>query len=290
MSVHGKAAASGEREAFQRSAGRDNNTKEVAREKEERPQASASVKTWHVVALSGGKDSTALALRLAEIEPREYLYVCTPAGDEPDEMWEWWKQLGVILGSQVKPIVETNLKECIARNKMLPNFRARFCTRQIKIEPYRRFLKRLCADGKVISYVGLRADEEGRAGGAYDDIEGVESRFPFREWGWTLGNVLGYLMQRDIVVPERTGCRRCYHQRIGEWWRLWANDRETYLDAEADEERIGGTYRTPGRDSWATGLKELRLEFESGKVPKEANQTQLFRPTMTAGGCRVCAM
>jgi tRNA(Ile)-lysidine synthase TilS/MesJ len=27
----------------------------------------------HVVALSGGKDSTALALRLAEVEPREYL-------------------------------------------------------------------------------------------------------------------------------------------------------------------------------------------------------------------------
>lgn len=36
----------------------------------------------HVVALSGGKDSTALALRLAETEPRDYTYVCTPTGDE----------------------------------------------------------------------------------------------------------------------------------------------------------------------------------------------------------------
>ena len=45
----------------------------------------------HVVALSGGKDSTALALRLAEIEPREYIYVCTPTGNEPPEMFAHWK-------------------------------------------------------------------------------------------------------------------------------------------------------------------------------------------------------
>ena len=36
----------------------------------------------HVVALSGGKDSTAMALRLAEVEPQEYRYICTPTGRE----------------------------------------------------------------------------------------------------------------------------------------------------------------------------------------------------------------
>jgi 3'-phosphoadenosine 5'-phosphosulfate sulfotransferase (PAPS reductase)/FAD synthetase len=95
---------------------------------------------FHVVALSGGKDSTALALRLAEVEPREYLYVCTPTGDELPEMFDWWKSLGSILGSQIKPIMETTLKETIERHKCLPNFRMRFCTREIKIIPYRRFL------------------------------------------------------------------------------------------------------------------------------------------------------
>ena len=34
----------------------------------------------HIVALSGGKDSTALALRLAEVEPCDYEYICTPTG------------------------------------------------------------------------------------------------------------------------------------------------------------------------------------------------------------------
>jgi tRNA(Ile)-lysidine synthase TilS/MesJ len=36
----------------------------------------------HIVALSGGKDSVAMALRLVEVEPRDYLYVCTPTGNE----------------------------------------------------------------------------------------------------------------------------------------------------------------------------------------------------------------
>jgi len=53
----------------------------------------------HVVALSGGKDSTALALRLAEVEPRDYVYVCTPTGNEPAAMFAHWRQLGDLLGS-----------------------------------------------------------------------------------------------------------------------------------------------------------------------------------------------
>ena len=70
--------------------------------------------------------------------------------------------------------------ECIRQNKMLPNFRARFCTRQIKIEPAR---KMMAAQGEVHHYVGLRADEETRLGGIFDDI-GIVNHHPFREWGW----------------------------------------------------------------------------------------------------------
>ena len=55
------------------------------------------------------------------------------------------------------------------------------------------------------------------------------------------------------------------------------------------EARYGHTYRTPGRDSWPTALKDLRALFETGFVPKGADQMQ-FRNTMNSGGCRVCAM
>lgn len=39
--------------------------------------------TTHVVGLSGGKDSTAMALRLRELNPdTPYTYIITPTGDE----------------------------------------------------------------------------------------------------------------------------------------------------------------------------------------------------------------
>jgi tRNA(Ile)-lysidine synthase TilS/MesJ len=38
----------------------------------------------HIVGLSGGKDSTALALRLRQLHPEiEFTYICTPTGNEP---------------------------------------------------------------------------------------------------------------------------------------------------------------------------------------------------------------
>src|SRR5690606_14856230 len=49
----------------------------------------------HVVALSGGKDSTALALRMREVWPElPVVYVCTPTGNELPDMIEHWLRLG----------------------------------------------------------------------------------------------------------------------------------------------------------------------------------------------------
>lgn len=76
----------------------------------------------HVVALSGGKDSTAMALRLAEVEPQDYTYVCTPTGDEPPEMFAHWRKMGDLLGKPILPIVGGTLQGLIKRQNALPNW------------------------------------------------------------------------------------------------------------------------------------------------------------------------
>ena len=54
----------------------------------------------HIVALSEGKDSTAMALRLRELNPEtNYRYVCTPTGNELPQMVLHWAKLQEMLGS-----------------------------------------------------------------------------------------------------------------------------------------------------------------------------------------------
>lgn len=247
---------------------------------------------FHLVGLSGGKDSTALALMLQERNPEiDYIFYCTPTGDELPEMLDWWKRLGEMLGKPVLPIMETTLNECIKKNGTLPNFRMRFCTRQIKIEPILHLMRTLAQFGQVHSYIGLRADEPGRAGGAFDSVPGVTVHFPLREWSWTIRDVWKFLEARHILIPGRTDCALCFHQRIGEWWRLWHDYPERYAHGVALEQRYGATLRTPGRDSWPTSLADIALEFAKGKIPKGASQIELLpRTTMNSGTCRICSL
>ena len=239
----------------------------------------------HIISLSGGKDSTAMALRLAEVEPRDYEYLITPTGNELPEMFEHWKRLAEMLGRPLTVLTcGKSLQRLIADMRMIPNFRARWCTRILKIEVAEQYL---CSVAPAVSYVGLRADEEERQG-MYGEIEGVTKRYPLREWGWKLADVLGYLESKCVKIPARTDCAWCFFQRIGEWWNLWKDYPELFKQAEEIEIEVGHTFRTPGRDSWPTKLKDMRRQFEKGSRPKHGGQLGLLEER--DGMCRACTM
>ena len=182
----------------------------------------------HIVALSGGKDSTAMALRLVELNQKtDFTFVCTPTGNESASMVAHWLNLGKLLGKPLLPIMGGSLVGLIERQKALPNWRQRWCTRLLKIEPYAAMLLQ---QGRCVSYVGLRADEPDREGGDYLDIPGVEMRFPLRQWGWGLKEVLTFLENRAVVIPPRTDCNLCFFQRLIEWWELWRDDPKAWAE------------------------------------------------------------
>jgi 3'-phosphoadenosine 5'-phosphosulfate sulfotransferase (PAPS reductase)/FAD synthetase len=235
----------------------------------------------HVVALSGGKDSTALALRLAEVEPRDYVFICTPTGNETADMFAHWRRLADLLGKPLTPIVGGTLITMIRDYQALPNFRMRWCTRRLKIEPYAAWLARAAP---AVSYVGLRADEPEREGGDYRAVPGITMRFPLREWNWTKRDVLAYLDARGVDIPPRTDCKLCFFQRLSEWYELWRTDPDGWAEGEALEASTGHTFRSDGRDAWPTAMVDLRARFESGDAPRGALQRDLFADLK----CRVC--
>jgi hypothetical protein len=228
-----------------------------------------------------------MALRLAEVEPRDYTYVCTPTGDELPEMFDHWLALGRRLGKPIIPVMRESLEHAIDRQQALPNHRMRWCTRILKIEPFAAWLRTMTERDEVTTYVGLRADEPLREGGDYQSITGVVQDFPLRRWGWGLSEVLRYLVDAEQDIPARTDCARCFFQTLPEWWELWKVHPAIYADAEAMELRIGHTFRSPGRDTWPAGLRELRERFERGDIPMRAKVNgDLFRSAQ----CRVCRL
>lgn len=236
----------------------------------------------HIVALSGGKDSTAMALELARREPRDYMYVCTPTGNEPPEMFAHWRSLGAILGKPIVPIISRTLVGLIEQQHALPNWQARWCTRLLKIEPYAAWLMR---QGECTSYVGLRADEEDREGGNYLKVPGVTMDFPLRRWGWGLCEVRQCLRDRGIVIPKRTDCLLCFFQRLIEWYQMWRDHPDAWALGERLEALTGHTFRSPSRDTWPAAMRDMRARFEAGDVPKDTRKDSL-----NGLKCRVCRL
>lgn len=224
----------------------------------------------HVVGLSGGKDSTCLALWLVENEPRPYEFICNTTGDELPEMLEHWAKLEKILG---QPIIQvrhhTDLAGMIREEKAIPNWRQRFCTRILKIEPTIKYMAAL-PDESVL-YVGLRADEEARRGLYGED---VKIRFPLRERGFTEAMVWQFLADRNVTIPDRTDCGLCFYQRVDEWQTLYFNYPEKWKRGEAIEAEQGHTFRSPGRDTWPAGLKEMGEQFAAGRRARKSAPRQ----------------
>jgi len=229
--------------------------------------------TSTIVAFSGGKDSTAMALRMAEIgEAFRLLYTAT--GNELPGVRQHIERVACETGADLIDLGAPTLEALIEEQQCLPNFRMRWCTRMIKIEPAAAWLRD--RPGAVLC-VGLRADEEGRAGGTYD----AEVRYPLREWGWDEQKVLAYCVARGFSPPKRTDCALCFYQTIAEWHDLWLEHPGIYAQGEAWEAMVGHTLRSPGRDTWPAALVDLRAEFEKGRIPRRRQ-----RRTM----CRVCSL
>lgn len=179
-------------------------------------------KVRHILSLSGGKDSTALAILLRdEVPEMEYVFCDTLV--ELPETYEYLDRLEAYLG---KKIVRLNAERGFDHwlemyGGLLPSSQMRWCTRMLKLKPFEEFV----GDDPVISYVGIRADEPDRTG-YISTKPNITPVFPYKERGLNKPDVLRLLDEAGLGLPEyykwrsRSGCYFCFFQRKIEWVRL----------------------------------------------------------------------
>lgn len=231
-----------------------------------------------VVAFSGGKDSTAVALLLHE-RGEDFDLLFTPTGNELPELIGHIDRVVAKVGKRLILPPNRSLADWIDHFEALPNNRQRWCTRLIKIAPCIAYLK---ANPGTVLCVGLRADEDTRQG-LYG--EHATYRYPLREAGMDLKAVLALCDRFDLRPKFRTDCAVCPYQRLAEWFWLWRDHLGLWMQGEAWEAKTSHTFRSPSRDTWPTAMKDLRARFEAGDVPDRS-----LKNMARDQACRVCSL
>lgn len=199
-------------------------------------QAISSPEVRHVACLSGGKDSTALAIYMRDRVP-DMEYVFTDTGKELPETYEYLQRVEAFLG---KPLVRLNSERDFDHwltmyGNYLPSTRMRWCTRMLKIRPLERYL----GEGPTRMYIGLRADEDRQ--GYISSKPNITPVYPFKEDGIQKDDVMRILEEAGIGLPAyykwrtRSGCYFCFFQRKSEWVGLMREHPELFEAAKAYE-------------------------------------------------------
>ncbi len=203
-------------------------------------------KEKHVLGISGGKDSAALAIYMRDNYPElDIDYFFTDTGKELPEVYDYLSKLEGYLG---KPISRINPDRdfdfwLMQHNNFLPSPQARWCTIQMKLRPFEEWVKTFLDEGyTVYSYVAIRSDEEYRTGYLSND-ENLKIKLPFRDDGIDKQGVLNILEFSGLGLPKyyewrsRSGCTFCFYQRKIEWVGLLERHPEAFEEAKAYEKQ-----------------------------------------------------
>lgn len=276
----------------------------------------------HICGISGGKDSSALAVYLRDRVPQMQYFFCDTGAELP-ETYEYLDKLETALG---KPIARLNARKGFDHwfevyRGALPSPQMRWCTKKMKIEPLEEWI----GNDPAVSYVAIRADESGRKG-YVSTKPNIKAVFPFVEDGINHDGVLRILKDAGIGLPAyyewrtRSGCYFCFYQRKAEWvgladkhpdlWRrAVAIEQKVMKDAGADGDASFGKYGMKGRQyTWSggeslpdlIGRREEILERHqqtldrTAKRKKDRPAWEVFADALDedddASQCTVCAL
>jgi len=240
--------------------------------------AKNTVPTRHILCLSGGKDSTALAIHLRRTRPHLNLeYVFTDTLKELTETYDYLNRLEALLNIRIIRLnAKAGFDHWLTVNKgLLPSPQMRWCTALLKLKPFEDFV----GEQKVMSYVGIRADEA--RSGYISTKPNIIPNFPFKEDGIDYAGVMTILNESGLGLPPylkwgrtHSGCFFCFYQQQIEWVRLLETHPDQFEEAMAYE-KISDE---PGKTfTWSQGmsLSELRKPENVAAIKRRYEERQL---------------
>ena len=254
--------------------------------------------TRHILGLSGGKDSAALAIYLKDQgrdDRIEYFFCDT--GAELREVYDYLDRLEDHLGKPIERLssgrdFDHHLKRF---NGFLPAPHARWCTRVMKLEPLEAFV----GDDPCVSYIGIRADEQRQ--GYISHKPNIKAAYPFIDDGIVRADVFR-ILEESVGIPayyewrSRSGCYFCFFQRRDEWIGLAENHPDLFEKAK-QYEKVDAT--TGKLFTWVQGMTlddvwDSRESAESGDSGTSASlswQERLARGAEEEdAACLVCTL
>lgn len=196
----------------------------------------------HIMGLSGGKDSTALALYLKDkVQDIEYFFCDTHK--ELPETYAYLIKLEIFLGKKIVFLEDKRGFDhwLDVYGGFLPSAQARWCTKQLKIIPLEKFVGEVDA----ISYIALRADED--RVGYISTKPNIKPVFPFMNDGLVKKDIFRIIEESGIGMPDyyswrsRSGCYFCFFQRKVEWVRLSDTHPDLFQKAvKYEQEHVDG--------------------------------------------------
>src|SRR5579863_8117283 len=263
----------------------------------------------HILSLSGGKDSAALAIYMRDKVP-EMEYIFNDTDKELPETYEYLDRISDYLG---KPVMRLNADKGFDHwitmyRGMIPSNHRRWCTRQLKLRPFENYV----GTEPVHNYVGIRADENRQ--GYISTKPNITPVYPFIEDSLVYADIVRILEESGVGMPPytkwgrtRSGCFFCFYQQKIEWVHLL----ETYPDLYAEAEKYEEVYAPTGNQfTWSPGesLAELkkpeRVAAIKAETAKRAAAKTSARPNMPlaeiyrreldaeddGAGCAICTI
>ncbi len=233
-------------------------------------------KVRHVLGISGGKDSAALAIYLKQqgnIPEMEYYFSDT--GCELRETYDFIDKLEVYLGKKLERIGSNAPFEhhLFMQGNMLPSPRQRWCTVKMKLKPFEKFVGK----DEVVSYIGIRADED--RDGYISTKKNIKPVFPFIQDDITRKDVFR-ILEDTVGVPEyykwrsRSGCYFCFFQRREEWLGLYKYHPKLFqkaMEFEKVDSETGEGY------TWIEGMSLQELLGKKEKIQAFASNRKLSK-------------